>query len=583
MTAIAPTEPSPLGLRPVLRDAAPLLLGLAAFMAGNGLASTLLGARAVIEGFRPATVGVVLTGFYLGLTVGSLKAPSTIARVGHIRVFAGLASLSSASILLHLMRPQPATWFLLRAVSGLCLSGLYVVSETWLNGVATNRSRGTLFAVYMAVTSAALLVGQVLFASIDPAGTMAFLVASVLFSVAVVPVSLASYTTPAAPDPQPMRLRDVVAAAPLAPVGAALAGFIGSAMLGAGVVYASVAGMNTTVTGALIGSAVLGGALLPIPVGPVSDRVDRRLVIIVVSTVAAVACVAVALIGPTHRLVIIALTLVAGGSSYPLYSLANAHLNDYLEESLRVAAGARMVLVNGIGAIGGPIVGAVLVGQVGPGALFVAMALAYGFIALFAFVRVFVRGAPPQPERAEFVPIPAGLVPPISVYDGDVDDLYPPVEASFDVDGESVTYRLQGPDDADVAVLLGSVPGREESWTWVLPAIAMDGFRGVTLWNTDRPKEPVRSEAILALLRELEVPWACYVAAGRSRALARHMAAEHPDRTDAIALIRLAADERDVTTEHEALAPYPVLLIDAADWEDAEHLADDIAEALRRR
>lgn len=583
MTVHAPTEPAPLGLRSVLRDAAPLLVGLGAFMAGNGLASTLLGTRAVIEGFRPAVVGIVLTGFYLGLTVGSLAAPSTIARVGHIRVFAGLASLSSAAILLHLMRPQPTTWFLLRAVSGLSLSGLYVVSETWLNGVATNRTRGTLFAFYMAVTSTALLIGQVLFASIDPAGTTAFLVASVLFSVAVVPVALASYASPAAPDPAPMRLRAVASAAPLAPVAAALAGFVSSAMLGAGVVYASEAGMNTTVTGALIGSAVLGGALLPIPVGPLSDRVDRRLVIVAVAALAAAASVAVAAIGPTHRLVIIALTLVAGGSSYPLYSLANAHLNDYLDESLRVAAGARMVLVNGIGAIGGPIVGSLVIGQVGPGALFVVMAFAYGIIGAFAFTRVFVRAAAPEPDRAEFVPVPAGLGPSISPYDAEVDDLYPPVEGVIDVDGHRVAYRLQGPEGADVAVLLGNLPGRDEPWTEILPAIALDGFRGVTLWNAERPDVPVRSEDVLALLRELEVPWACYVAAGASRPLARHMAAEHPDRTDAIALIRLVSDERDETTEQEALAPYPVLLVDIAEWENLEHLADDIAETLRRR
>lgn len=583
MSVHAPTEPVPVGLRPILRDAAPLLLGLGAFMAGNGLASTLLGARAAIEGFDPAVVGVVLTGFYLGLTLGSLLAPSTIARVGHVRVFAGLASLSSASIVLHLMWPQPVTWFLLRAVSGLCLSGLYVVSETWLNGVATNRTRGTLFAVYMAMTSAALLVGQVLFASIDPAGMMAFLVASVLFSLAVLPVSLASYTAPAAPDPQPMRLREVLDAAPLAPVGAGLAGFVGSAMLGGGVVYASVSGMNTAVTGALIGSAVLGGALLPVPVGPISDRVDRRLVIIVVAAMAAAACVAVALIGPTHRLVVIALTLVAGGSSYPLYSLANAHLNDYLDESSRVAAGARMVLVNGIGAIGGPVIGSALIARVGPGALFVMMAGAYGTIAGFAFLRVFVRAPAPEPERTEFVPVLAGVGPSISPYVAEVDELYPPVESDLDVDGRRVTYRLQGPEDADVAVLLGTLPGRDETWTEILPALALDGFRGVTLWDPEQPSVPVRSEDVLALLRELEVPWACYVAAGSSRPLARHLASEHPDRTDAIALIRLAADERDVTAEQEALAPYPVLLVDAADWEDVEDLADMIAETLRRR
>ncbi|MEO6988488.1 MAG: MFS transporter [Aquihabitans sp.] len=580
---IAPTEPQTLGLRPVLRDASALLLGIACLMAGNGLSSTLLGTRAGIEGFRPGITGIVLAGFYAGFVIGSLVAPSTIARVGHIRVFAGLASLGSASILIHVIDPAPATWFLLRVISGMCISALYVVTETWLNGVATNRTRGTLFAIYMTVVSASLLGGQVLFTVTDPAGFTAFVVASVLLSMAVVPVSLANFSAPVLPDPERMSVREVVAAAPLAPFGAALSGFGASAILGAGVIYAAQAGMDRAATGALIGAALLGGAVLQIPLGRWSDRIDRRLVIAAASVAACGAAVAVAVVGPSHRLTVIALTLVAGGTTFPLYSLCNAHLNDWLEDSKAVAAGARMVLINGVGSIGGPIVGAFAVGQIGPGALFVVMAAAYGSIAVFALARVLIRGQAPEEDRGEFSPIAVGMGPTVSVYDGEIDDLFPPVDGTFEVDGRHVAYRVQGAEEADVVVLLGSPPGRDDPWVDVLPAIAWDGLRAVTLWDIDRPGEPVQTDDVLALLRELELPWASYVAAGSSRSLARTLAAEHPDRTDAIALVRLAAGEQDSTAEHEAIASYPVLLVDTADWDDPEHLADDIAETLRRR
>lgn len=267
VTVVAPTEPQTLGLRPVLRDASALLLGIACLMAGNGLSSTLLGTRAGIEGFRPSVTGIVLAGFYVGFVVGSLVAPSTIARVGHIRVFAGLASLGSASVLIHVISPDPVTWFLLRVVSGMCISALYVVTETWLNGVATNRTRGTLFAIYMTVVSASLLSGQVLFTVTNPAGFGSFVLASVLLSMAVVPVSLANFSAPLVPDPRRMSLKALIAAAPLAPVGAALSGFVASAILGAGVVYAAETGMDRAATGALIGAALLGGAILQIQVG----------------------------------------------------------------------------------------------------------------------------------------------------------------------------------------------------------------------------------------------------------------------------------------------------------------------------
>lgn len=583
MTVVAPTEAQTLGLRPVLRDATPLLLGLACLMVGNGLSSTLLGARANLEGFRPVVVGVVLAGFYAGFVIGSLVAPSTIDRVGHIRVFAGLASLGSAAVLIHIVLRDPISWFMLRVISGMCISALYVVTETWLNGVATNRSRGTLFAVYMTVVSGSLLAGQFLFSIMNPAGVTAFVVASVLLSMAVVPVSLASYNTPAVPDPQPMGLRAVHQAAPLAPFGAAISGFIGSAMLGAGVVYATEAGMNRAATGALIGAALLGGAMQQIPLGRWSDRFDRRWVIVMVTILAAAAATAVALIGPSHRLVIIGLTLVAGGTTFPLYSLANAHLNDYLDDSLTVAAGAQMVLINGVGAVGGPIVGALVVGQIGPGALYVMMAFAYGTVTLFALARIFIRGAVPIGERAEFSPFAVGLGPTISAYDGTIDELFPPAEGSFQAEGRNFSYRIQGAEDADVVVLLGHPPGRDDPWTEVLPAIAFDGLRGVTLWDTDHPHQPVDTDSVLGLLHELALPEASYVAAGSSRSLARSMAADHPDRTSAIALLRMAAGEQSSTAEHEALAAYPVLLVTTTDWEDPEHLADDIAETLRRR
>src|SRR5699024_4744035 len=146
------------------------------------------------------------------------------------------------------------------------------------------------------------------------------------------------------------------------------------------------------------------------------------------------------------------------------------------DESLRVAAGARMVLMNGIGAVGGPVVGSALIAGTGPGALFVMMAVAYGTIAGFAFLRVFVRAAAPEPERTEFVPVPAGVGRSGAPLVAELDDLYRPVESVLDVDGRQVAYQVQGPEDADVAVLLGTLPGRDETWTEILPALALDGF-----------------------------------------------------------------------------------------------------------
>jgi MFS family permease len=517
VTAIATTSPT--GTNAALRNAAPLLIGVALLMVGNGLSSTLLGTRAGLIGFSPTVIGIVLSGYYVGFVVGSMTTPGAIERVGHVRVFAGLASLGSGALLIHLVTPDAVTWFALRAVSGLCIAGLYVVSETWLNGAATNESRGTLLATYMAVVGAGVFSGQMLYAASDPAGVGAFVMASVLVSLAVVRV-VGQLRAPEAPEPSRMPWGHLIEVAPLAPVGAIASGFVVAAMLSGGVVYAAEAGLDRQATGAFIGAALLGGVALPVPLGRWSDRVDRRLVIAVATAGGAAASLAVAVVGPTHRLIIIALTTVAGGATFSLYSLTLAHANDYLDDHLTVAAGARMVLLQGVGAIAGPVVGAALVGRVGPGALFVSMAVAYSTAGLFAVARMFIRAAAPEEDRADFSPVAVGGAT-VTGFEANLDDLYPATGGTIEHNDGAVGYQERGPFDRDAVVLLGTPPGRDVEWRNVLAALAFDGFRAITAWTADDFTRALTTENVFALLRHLELPWAspaCRTSAAGSQA-----------------------------------------------------------------
>lgn len=436
----------------------------------------------------------------------------------------------------------------------------------------------------MVVVSGSLLAGQLLFALADPRGFAPFVLASVLVSLAVVPVSLASFTAPAAPDPEPLSLRGLVRAAPLAPVGAALSGFIGSAMLGGGVVYASVAGLDRLATGAFIGAALVGGVGLQLPLGRWSDRVDRRAVILLASLVAAAVAVLIAVIGPDRRLVLIGLTTVAGGTTFPLYSLANAHLNDFLDNSLLVAGGARMVLVNGAGAVAGPIVGAAAVDVVGPGSLFVVMAGGYVAIGLFALFRMTVRPPVPEEDRSAFTPYAVGVGPTVQAFSGaDPDQLYPPTEGVIDTDEETLAYREQG--DGVPVVLVGDLPGRADTWAEVLPALAFDGVRAITGWTPagGAADGALDGDDLLEILRHLEIPSASFVGAGSGVEVVERLVDDHPDRVDAVVLLRAVAPTDDLTGEHELAPSRPTLLVEPERWDlGGEELADDIAEFVRQ-
>lgn len=576
-----PVTSSGRGLGGAVRDALPLLVSIALLLIGSGLTATLLGVRAGLEGFRPGVIGTVLAGYYLGYVGGSSFAPAAIGRVGHVRVFAGLAGLASAAVLLHIVLIDPVSWFMLRVVVGLCVSALYVVCETWLNGVTTNRSRGSLFAIYMAVVSASLLGGQVLYAVVGARGFEPFVIASVLVSLAVVPVSLSVFPAPAPPRPEPVSVRVLSKVAPLAVVGTAMAGLIGAAMLTAGVVYANQAGFDRGATGAFVGAALAGGVALQVPLGRWSDRVDRRVVIAVAALVAGVVAVVASQVSTDRRLVLIALTAVAGGTAFPIYSLSVAHLNDYIDDDLKVAAGARIVLVNGIGSIIGPVVGSLAIGQISPGSLYLVIAVAYGIVGAHALYRMTRREAAEEHQRADFVPAVVG-VGPTTVMGGEGDDGERfPVESGDAPLGDDLVVHYTEQGAGPPVVLVGDVLGEEgDVWDELLRPLAADGFRVVAPSLGTRHESDEAADAVLAVLRHLELGSATFVGYGSGSAVVSDLAVDNADRFDALVLLTDPGSVDEFALGLEL--GRSTLVIDAAELASSpEDTADDIAEFAR--
>lgn len=529
-------QTTPIGLRRTLRGALPLFASLGLLMAGNGLTSTLLGFRAALEGFSPSVTGVVLAGYYLGFFLGSLVAPSAIKRVGHIRVFAGLASLASCAVILHIVRADPATWFLLRALSGLCTSGLYVVTEAWLNGSTSNANRGSLLAGYMVVVTGGLASGQLLFAVADPAGATGFVLGSVLVSLAVVPISLANVFAPDIPDPQPLSFRELIAAAPLAPLTGAVSGFTGAAMIGAGAIYASSAGLSQVATAVLLLSGLAGGLALQMPLGRWSDRTDRRRVIVVAGLAGACAAAGATFWGPDNHMVVVLFSLIAGGIAYPLYSLASAHLNDYLDSGRVVAAGARMILVNAMGAVAGPVLGAVAIEAFGPSALFVVLGISYFVVAAYAAHRIRKRAPAPEEERATYLPVPLGTAPTAAAFvESYVHEVFPVTHGAVDRPGGRIEFAAQGTGPA--VILLGD---QQEGHRWdrTLPALAADGLQAVALQSgITGQSEAETAKRLFALFSKLNLASAHLVGAGSMAGPVAEFASKHPERVESLVLI----------------------------------------------
>ena len=382
-----------------------LLLGIAFIMLGNGLQSTLLGVRATLEGFGTGTTGLVMTAYFAGFLAGSVIVPRLLANVGHIRVFAALASLASGAALVHTVFVTPLTWGLIRIITGFCFAGLYVVAESWINEAATNKTRGQLLSVYMIMVLGGTGSGQLLMNLSDPRSFELFVLVSVLISFALIPITLSVGRAPPFEAPESIGIRALFRASPLGVAGAFLIGIAHSALYAMGPVFATEIGLTVERIALFIAVALFGGLVLQWPIGWLSDRFDRRRVIVAVAWVAACASVVAGVEGADSYALLIASTALLGGMSMPLYSLCGAHTNDHLTPRQIVAASATLVLVGGFGLTMGPLLAAALMQLAGPPGMFWLLTLVHGSIGAYGLYRMMRREPVPLDEQRSYDPV----------------------------------------------------------------------------------------------------------------------------------------------------------------------------------
>ncbi len=388
-----------------------LFLGLALIMLGNGLQGSLLALRASLEGFPTSLTGVVMTGYYAGFLVGSIAVPKLVARVGHTRVFAALASLASTAILVHALFVEPVTWTAIRLVTGFSYAGLYVVAESWLNDQATNATRGQLLAVYMIVMLGGVALGQGLLNVADPGGLKLFILVSILISLALIPMLLSTGRTPAFQTPTPVGVRELYRISPTGVVGIFGTMMANGAYFSMGAVYGREIGLSVRDISIFMGLIMLGGMVLTWPIGRLSDAFDRRQVLTGVTSLAAIFALAASVLAETSLPGLLVFTTLFGGMSLPMYSLCIAYTNDYLGRDQIVNASGTLVLIGGIGATFGPLTTAFVMQSFGPNAFFWWLATIHAAIGGFALYRMTRRATRPLEEQGSYVAIPPRATP----------------------------------------------------------------------------------------------------------------------------------------------------------------------------
>ncbi len=381
-----------------------ILLSYGLLLLANGLFATLLGVRTQVEGFTPGVVGFVVAAYFSGLLLGGLFAARVVIRVGHIRSFAAFASLMSASALMHPIIVDGYAWMGFRLIAGFCMAGMIMVTESWLNETATNRTRGKILSIYMITNYFAAGCGNFLLTIGDPSDFMLFSLASIIFSLSLVPVLLTRAKAPVPVHSERMHVWDLYRIAPLGVVGVFCCGLVNASLNGLGSVFGNNIGLDQQELASFMAAMVMSGLILQWPVGLLSDRIGRGPLLVYIPLVVALAAIWQLFV---EGFVLVTLgAIFLGMFVFTLYSLSAATANDRVTSEQRVQVAGALLITYGAGAVTGPILASQFMGLLGPQGLFFYVALIELVLCAFAIMTRKRRVGSPD-KRKPFVVVPA--------------------------------------------------------------------------------------------------------------------------------------------------------------------------------
>ena len=403
----------------VFKNSWALFLGMGAIMLAYGYQNALLGVRAVIEEFSLASTGFMMSGYFVGYFIGARTVPSVISGVGHIRVFAAFASVASLAILVHSVFVNPLTWFLLRVITGYSMVSIYTIAESWLNDRSSNKNRGKVLSIYMIILYGSMGSGMFLLNFSSPENFQPFILISVLMSLALLPILLTKRKPPTFKKIKSMSLKELYSSSPLGMVSSVLYGTIQSALFTLLAVYAAAMNFSIFDISLVTFMLAISGAISQYPVGYISDKFDRRKVIIYSTFGAALfAFFAIFSVGTMYlpdglgstKIWFYIFLIAFSVCSLPMFSLILAHTNDFITRDKFVAAGAGLQFAFGLGAISGPFLCSLLMDLVGNNGFFVFLIIFHSLIGVFAVYRMKIRPSEENPD-SQFVAVPTTITP----------------------------------------------------------------------------------------------------------------------------------------------------------------------------
>jgi MFS family permease len=374
---------------------------------GNGLFHLLVSVRLSLEGHPASIIGPVVAFYSLGFAIGAQVCPRLIRPVGHVRAFAAFAAVAAIVALAHPLFVHPIAWAGFRVISGFVMAGIAMIAESWVNAQATNKTRGQVLAIYQTSNSTAFGSSQFLLGIASPLDYPLFTLVAMLLAGALVPLSLTKVEAPPITGRTRLPITSLYRVSPLGMVGAFSAGLMNSSFNGLGPVYAQGVGFSVGEVSRFMGFALLAVLLLQWPMGRLSDKFDRRRVMLSITAALSVLAAILVFFPPTSRTGIIALVCVYSGLTFTLYPLSAAHTNDFVDSRDLIPAAAGLLFVFSAGATIGPFIASSVMSAIGPRGLFAHTGTIATLLTLFGLYRMTRRAPKPKEEQGIFVPMPA--------------------------------------------------------------------------------------------------------------------------------------------------------------------------------
>ncbi len=414
----------------IIKNSWALFTGFGIIIISHGFQGNLLGIRSVLENFNFIATGTMMSGYFVGYFIGANMVPNLVSKVGHIRVFAAFASMASLSSLIHIMFVDPVIWTLARFLTGFSMIGIFIIVESWLNDRATNRTRGKVLSFYMFLTFFGFAIGNLLLNVSSPKNYEPFILISLMFSIALIPILLTKRKPPKFKKTSFIKIKELFKISPTGSFSMFCSGFIFSAIFAMLSVYAVTMNLSIFEISMLLVGVTLSGAFFQWPIGFLSDSYDRRIIIVgccIAACIFAIMSIAVSGVSfknlfietavrfnyfstVTDKIKLFVFVILLSGMTLPLFSLNLALVNDYIPKEKFVAAGGGLNIIFGLGAMAGPFICSVLMNLYGPNGFFIHLIIFLLPIIFFGIYRMNVREYKDNPEST-FTPLPRDITP----------------------------------------------------------------------------------------------------------------------------------------------------------------------------